>query len=171
MPATRHRQGGFTLTELSIAVALMGVLTMIALAYGGERRAGVRAFADQLSGEIETVRLRALSTRRWHRVTVSADGIAVEQATTVGMVTPTDFAWIGGVSAPAGVRVVAMATATLVNPGAAPTDGDGFAEELRFAPDGSSVARTVWVSDLQDRSPMRVAVFGSTGRARVYEGW
>lgn len=166
-----RRQRGFTLTELAVAMLLVGILTVIAFAYGGERRAGVRAFADQLSGEIETVRLRALSTRRWHRIIVNARGATVEQATTVGMVAPTAYAVIGGFSAPTNVRVVALTTSTVVASGSAPTNGSGFAEELRFAPDGSSVPRTLWVSDPRDRSPHRIAVFGSTGRARVYEGW
>ena len=69
------------------------------------------------------------------------------------------------------VRIVALATSTLVTAGPRPADGAGFAEELRFAPDGTSVARTLSISDTRDKAPHRIAVFGSTGRARVYEGW
>lgn len=170
MPRVR-RQRGFTLTELAVAMVLVGILTMIAFGYTGERRGGVRAFADQLSGEIESVRLRALSTRRWHRIILDARGATVEQATTVGMVAPTAYAVVGEVTAPSAVRIVALTTSTVVTSGAAPAEGSGFTEELRFAPDGSSLARTLWVSDPNDRSPYRIAVFGSTGRARVYEGW
>lgn len=171
MFVARRRESGFTLTELAIVMALIGVITAIAFTYAGERRAGTRGFADQLSGELESTRLRALSTRRWHRVVLTAGGATVEQATNVGMVPPVAYEWIGGVSAPPNVRIVAMATVTLVTSTGTPADGDGLAEEIRFAPDGTSVARTLWVSDRRDKSPFRIALFGSTGRARVYEGW
>ena len=49
--------------------------------------------------------------------------------------------------------------------------GCGMTEEILFAPDGTSVGRTVWVSDIKDKAPFRIALFASTGRARVYEGW
>jgi prepilin-type N-terminal cleavage/methylation domain-containing protein len=167
-----HRtERGFTLTELVVAMALVGVLTMIAVAYAGERRAGAKAFTDQISGELETVRLRAMSTRRWHRVTVTEGGISIEQATTTGMAAPVAYEWIGRATAPAGVRIVALSTSTQVAPGSQPADGTGFSEELRFAPDGASVPRTLWISDARDKVPQRIAVFGATGRARVYEGW
>lgn len=166
-----QRTRGFTLTELVVAMALVGVLTMIAAAYAGERRAGTKAFTDQISGELETVRLRALSTRRWHRVTVSDRGINIEQATTTGMAAPTGWQWVGRATAPSAVRIVALATTTQVAAGSQPVDGAGFNEELRFAPDGASVPRTLWISDKRNKTPQRIAVFGATGRARVYEGW
>lgn len=154
-----------------MVLALIGVMTAIAFAYAGERRAGARGFADQVSGELESARLRALSTRRWHRVTVTPAAMVIEQATTAGMVAPVAYEWVGGVTAPSNVRIVAMATTTLVTSIGAPADGDGLTEEIRFAPDGSSVARTLWISDRRDRAPFRIALFGSSGRARVYEGW
>ena len=45
--------------------------------------------SDRLSGECETARLRAMSTRRWHRVLVNDRGVYVDQASTTGMTAPT----------------------------------------------------------------------------------
>ena len=169
--SSRRTRAGFTLTEIAVTLALIGVLTAIAFTYAGERRAGARGFADQMSGELESARLRALSTRRWHRVTVSATSATIEQATTTGMVAPVAYELVSSVTAPSHVRIVALATATYVNSIGQPAEGSGMTDEFRFAPDGSSVGRTLWISESKDRAPFRIAVFGSTGRARVYEGW
>ena len=169
--SSRRTRAGFTLTEIAVTLALIGVLTAIAFTYAGERRAGARGFADQMSGELESARLRALSTRRWHRVTVTGTSATIEQATTIGMVAPVAYELVSSVTAPSHVRIVALATATHVNSIGKPAEGSGMTDEFRFAPDGSSVGRTLWISDSKDRAPFRIALFGSTGRARVYEGW
>jgi prepilin-type N-terminal cleavage/methylation domain-containing protein len=171
MAGVRRRRAGFTLTELAIVLALIGVLTAIAFTYFGERRAGSRGFTDQLSGELESARLRALSTRRWHRVTVSANEATIDQATTTGMVAPVAYEFISKVTVPKNVRIVAVATSTIVTSSGPPVEGSGMTEEILFAPDGSSVGRTLWISDTKDHAPYRIALFASTGRARVFEGW
>jgi prepilin-type N-terminal cleavage/methylation domain-containing protein len=162
---------GFTVTELMIAMAILGVLLSLAVVSNGQERMGARSFAERLSGECETARMRAMSTRRWHRVLVSDRGVYVDQATTTGMIAPTAFEQIAAIGAPSQVQIVALATTTAIDPGAARADGDGFDQELRFAPDGSSISRTVWVSDRRRRAVYRVAIYGATGQARVFEGW
>ncbi len=164
-------QSGFTLTELMIVVALLGILTAIAVAASSGGKDRSRGFADQMAGELETARLRALASRRWHRITFTPTGATLDQSTTTGMALPTAYQTVGLITAPAAVRIVAMANTTLLAPTTEPAAGSGLAGEIVFAPDGTSVARTLWVSDRQDYAPYRIALFGATGHARVYEGW
>lgn len=171
MAGVRRRRAGFTLTELAVVLAMIGVLTAIAFTYFGERRSGTRGFTDQLSGELESARLRALSTRRWHRITVTSTVATVDQATTTGMVAPVAYEFVERMTVPNNIRIVAVDTSTHVSSIGQPVEGSGMTEEILFAPDGTSVGRTLWVSDIKDKAPFRIALFASTGRARVYEGW
>jgi len=155
-----------------VVIAIIGVLAAIAISYPREDRATTRGFAEQVVGELDVARMRAISSRRWHRVTVSGTQATIEAGDTVGMAMPTSWSLVGSFQAPNRTRIVAMATVTDIQDGGTdPDDGDGFDEVLLFAPDGSSVARTLYLSDPYDRAHYRVVVYRATGTARVFDGW
>lgn len=167
----RSTLAGFTLVELAVVLAIVGVLGLIALSAGSEHKAVARGFADQVSAQLESARLRALATRRWQRVTVTEQTVVLDQATTLGAAAPIGWQPVGQLTAPGSVRVVAIEPTTVTTDQGPRAVGTGFELELRFGPDGSSLGRTLWISDRRGRSVFRIAVYRATGHARVVAGW
>lgn len=165
-------QRGFTLVEMAVVIAIVGVLASLAVSADPEDQASSDGFADQLVADLDQIRLAAMSTRRWHRLTVNASGGTVEQATTIGMATPADYDVTSQFVAPHRILIDSVFAGTQVDPtGDSPGSGEGFDLEIKFAPDGTSTARTIYITDVRGRSKARVAIFAATGLARAYSGW
>ena len=154
-----------------MSCAILSVIATLAIGADSESSANTSASADHVATELEGARLRAMATRRWHRATFDDRGATIEAATTTGMAAPTDYDVIGGFSLPHDALVYAASSTTAIAGGASPDPGDALPFEIRFAPDGTATAATVFIADRRGRSPIRIAVFASTGYARVYEGW
>lgn len=158
-----------------VVIALIGILAGLAIAYTGERRASVRGFAESVVGNADAARLRAISTRRWHRVRFDGvNKLVVEQGDPVGMTMPEDDAWtmIEMSTVPRQVTVHSIATTANIDSGeGVPAEGEGLDEVLLFAPDGSSAARTLYLTDTQNRNVARVIVYRVTGTATARSSW
>lgn len=159
-----------------IVVAILGILAGITVAYTGEPRATVRGFAEAIAGEADTARLRAISSRRWHRVRFDFESrrVVTEQALFTGMEEPADDEWalVGRFEIPVGIEVHSIAeTANVVAGDGLPGEGDGLDLALGFAPDGSSVARTVYLQNTNGRNGYRIVVYRATGTAYVKDTW
>jgi prepilin-type N-terminal cleavage/methylation domain-containing protein len=173
--ARKKREQGFTLVELMIVLAMIAILTAVAISYQGENRASIKGFAAQIAGEADAARLRATSTRKWQRITFDPDvhKVHLEQAVDTGMEMPADDGWIetGRLDLPQIVHVAAITTTADIDSGNAVTDGNGLDEALLFAPDGSSRARTVYLSTIGATVEIRIVVYRATGTAYVKDGW
>jgi hypothetical protein len=149
------------------------VLTSIAVGSSTEDRATARGYAEQVVGELDTTRMRAIASRRWHRVITAKNGVAIEASNTLGMATPTSWYRVMWVPTPRRIQIVALETTTrATSSGVEPVDGSGLdSHVLLFAPDGSSASRTLYVADNTRRAKYRVGVYRATGSARVFDGW
>jgi prepilin-type N-terminal cleavage/methylation domain-containing protein len=169
---TKHPQRGFSLTELMVVIAIIGVLTTVATWMPTEDKATARGFAEQVVGEIDMIRMRAIASRRWHRVVLTSRAAFVDVGDTTGMAMPTTWTQVRVVQAPRRIEVVALDTVTRSASGANPATGVGLTDQvLLFAPDGSSAPRTVYLADTRRAARYRVAIYRVTGTARVYDGW
>src|SRR5689334_3748804 len=171
MPRSAER--GFTLVELMVVVALIAILTALAVAYTGEARPNLKSFAGAVAGECDAARMRAIASRKWQRVWFDVDSelMVVDQATTTGMAEPTDWVVMNTFKIPKQVHLASIHTTADAAGGVLVTDGDGLDEALAFAPDGSSVPRTVYLTTNPAKSWVRVVVYRATGTAYVKEAW
>src|SRR5262249_41265278 len=96
-----------------------------------------------------------------------------EQATVTGMAMPNDTEWIevSRLDLPKVVAVEQINTTADINTGNAVSPGTGLDNYIMFAPDGSSVARTVYLETFDGHSPERVVIYRATGTAYVKDGW
>lgn len=157
---------------------MIAVLAAVAFSYTGESAANVRGFAEQIVGEADSARLRAISSRRWQRMRFDLETrkVVVEQATIAGMERPTsddDWAQVSKLDLPRAIDLHAIATTSnLVAGEGLPGEDEGLAESLYFGPDGAGEPRTVYVhSATAGRNAWRVVVYRATGTAVAKEGW
>jgi len=157
---------------MTVVIAIIGVLATLAVSADSEDQANADGFADQLVADLDQVRLRAMGSRRWHRLTFNAAGATLDEATTTGMGAPTAYDTIGQINTPRRIVIDSLLDGTQVDAtGDSPGAGLGYDLEVLFGPDGTGTGRTIYITDLRGVSRARVAIFGATGMARAYGDW
>jgi prepilin-type N-terminal cleavage/methylation domain-containing protein len=167
-----RRTGGFTLIELMVVIAIVGILVTLAAQTPDEDDATVAGTAGELSSELDNARLRAMASHRWQRMTVSGATISYQQGNSIGMVAPTAWTTVQTTTLSNRVKLISIGSTSAINAtGSAPSAGTGLTTGVAFAPDGSSVARTIYLNDSRNRTPMRMVVFATTGSVLTRDGW
>jgi len=166
------RERGFTLVELMIVTAIIGVLTVVAvLSLNPDRYAkNAKGYSEEISATIENVRVRATASRKWQRLEVNADSVVHMEAEEQGMGIPAAYYVVATLSVPRDVSISAWSDRTHTAPDdTVPDPGDGLGGFIDFAPDGSGTAATIFIKD--DTLRYRVAVFRATGLSRIFAEW
>src|SRR5450755_4060124 len=186
----RRSQRGVTLIELMVVVVIIAVFAALMFGVNSQTYgASATNVADQLTTDLNVCKMRAVSTRRWHRCEITGPSVAspsvpnsmtMWQWSKTGMTIPasTDltYVWqqVSVDNIPVGVTVWdGSTTVCITGPcGAAPAAANSaLVFDFDFRPDGSSTGGTIYVSDPGKNKQYRVVVYKSTGSSYARNSW
>jgi len=169
------------LIELMTVVAVIAILATLLIGMSVRPyTANVEATAEQAAGTLAFARMRAVSTRKVHRVqfmidsTTSEPYIVIDQAPTTGMAIPTsNWQMVQYTRMPKGVILWSAAAGVQATPtGTTPTQNAGLPYTMYFKPDGTATPSTIY---LRDRGGSvhyyRIYIYQATGSSYVRESW
>lgn len=185
---TKSSQRGFTLIEVMVVVAIVGITSSLALVYidSGKKGRTVEGYAESLAAQFSVAHQRAIASQSRQRLVIEADGFSHWQSVQTGLAQvadpsdPANWVYVFEKTTPLEVTIVATNNQLFVNPGVGDPAAGVTEIEIDILPDGRARSAvggtffeagwTVFIQD-DDGKQVRVALFGLTGTASVYDGW
>ena len=172
----RRAQGGFTLIELMVVVAVVAIISTILFGVSSRTYgANSKNVSDQLVAVLGSARIRAIATRRIHRVIIPPSELQTWASETTGLVDDGDVSdgndlFVSRETITHGVSIWDVSATVYPSSGNSATENTSLAYEIKFKPDGTSSGGTLFVHDTNN-SEYRVLVYRVTGSVYARETW
>ena len=165
-----RRQRGFTLIELLVVMAIIAIMSALIVSVVNAPGNPANASVDIVS-QLQFARVKAIATRRVHRVQFEPNMVSIWQSTNTGYQTPVGFEMVQTIRMPVGVQIWAVINPVVTVTGANPAQESGIMGVVDYLPDGTCNSGTIYVTDLQQDRKFRILAYKMTGGSYMRDAW